>query len=100
MCEVGDRRWFAGDPRPGFYYKMVDDESERGGARWPAPALKTKQEIILQYPKIPDRLQAPNVPYYAAEPFPELCLPVTSHRENQRSLLQLTRITNHQTTLS
>ena len=31
VCEVGDRRWFGGDPRPGFYLKMVDDESERGG---------------------------------------------------------------------
>ena len=44
VCEVGDRRWFAGDSRPGFYEKMVDDESERGGARWPAPALKTNKK--------------------------------------------------------
>ena len=60
---------------------MVDDESERGGARWPAPALKTdKKQFSSIYPRISGRPQTPkNIPYDAAEPFPELlCLPVTT----------------------
>ena len=53
---------------------MVDDESERGGARWPAPALKINRKQFsstLEYQA--DRRQTPNIPYDAAEePFPEL----------------------------